>query len=105
MTLPYRYEVVLRVEIAADGMHADGLGAVGVARRLAELVESDPQVVRAHHWPDVNYLGHPAAAQLARDQDLYGVSFVEIERDPETGETTRRRVDPKDVAPDEGEST
>jgi hypothetical protein len=65
MTLPYRYEVVLRVEIAADGMHADGLGAVGVARRLAELVESDPQVIRAGRWPDVNYLGHPAAAQLA----------------------------------------
>jgi ATP-dependent protease HslVU (ClpYQ) ATPase subunit len=59
VTLPYRYEVVLRVEIVADGMHADGLGAVGVARRLAELVESDPQVVSANHWPDVNYLGRP----------------------------------------------
>jgi ATP-dependent protease HslVU (ClpYQ) ATPase subunit len=57
VSLPYRYELTIRVEVVADGMHAYGLGAFGVARRLAELVESDEQVVRASYWPEINYLG------------------------------------------------
>jgi len=66
MNLPYRYSVLMRVVIDADGMDAGKLGAVGVVLRLAELVESDEQVVKADRWPEIVYLGRPPQPQGER---------------------------------------
>lgn len=58
MSLPYRYELTLRVTVAGDGMHADGDGAMATAFRLCELVRADGHVVEATPLPaDVRYLG------------------------------------------------
>jgi hypothetical protein len=57
VSLPYRYELLIRVEILGDGLHADGDGAKATANRLAALLETDSHVVKAGRWPGVEYLG------------------------------------------------
>lgn len=56
--MPYRYDVLLRVTVEGDGMHADGDGAMATVARLAELVKTDGRVVDAGAFPSaVRYLG------------------------------------------------
>lgn len=58
MSLPYRYELTLRVTVAGNGLHADGDGAMATAARLRELVRADDHVVEVTPLPaDVHYLG------------------------------------------------
>jgi hypothetical protein len=58
VSLPYRYELTLRVTVAGDGMHADGDGAMATAARLRELVRADDHVVEVTPLPaNVRYLG------------------------------------------------
>lgn len=59
MSLPYRYELMIRVEIAGEGIQSDGDGAKATANRLAALLVNDPSVVKASAWPDIVYLGKP----------------------------------------------
>lgn len=57
MSLPYRYELTLRVTVAGDGLHADGDGAMATAFRLRELIRADDRVLEAEPLPvDVRYL-------------------------------------------------
>lgn len=57
MSLPYRYELLIRVEIMGDGIDASGDGAKATANRLAALLETDSHVVKVGRWPGVEYLG------------------------------------------------
>jgi hypothetical protein len=57
MTLPYRYELLISVEILGDGIDASGDGAKATADRLAALLETDSHVTRASAWPGIEYKG------------------------------------------------
>jgi hypothetical protein len=56
VTLPYRYELLIRVEILGDGIDASGDGAKATADRLAALLETDSHVVKVRSWPEIEYL-------------------------------------------------
>jgi hypothetical protein len=58
MSLPYRYELTLRVIVTGDGLHAAGDGAMATAFRLRDLIRTDDHVLEAEPLPaDVRYLG------------------------------------------------
>lgn len=57
MSLPYRYELLIRVEIKGDGIEAGGDGAKATATRLAALLETDSHVISADPWPGIEYKG------------------------------------------------
>jgi hypothetical protein len=57
VTHPYRYELVICVKIVGDGLDASGDGAKATADRLATLMEADPLVTYAEHWPSIQYVG------------------------------------------------
>lgn len=57
MSLPYRYELLIRVEIKGDGIEASGDGAKATATRLAALLEADSHVIKADPWPGIEYKG------------------------------------------------
>jgi hypothetical protein len=57
MSLPYRYELLIRVEIKGDGLHADGDGARATADRLAALLDTDSHVIHASAWSGIEYKG------------------------------------------------
>jgi len=54
--LPYEYDVVISVKVKGDGIHADGDGVKATVNRLAALIESDKNVVRASRWPEISYI-------------------------------------------------
>jgi hypothetical protein len=57
MSLPYRYELTLRVTVAGDGLHAAGDGAMATAFRLRDLIRTDDRVLETEPLPvDVRYL-------------------------------------------------
>lgn len=55
--LPYRYSLMIKVEIEGNGVHAFGNGAKATADRLAELLETDDRVTAVNRWPAISYLG------------------------------------------------
>lgn len=55
--LPYRYKLLLEVEVEGDGVHAHGDGAFATYKRLAAALGEDPRVIHVARWPEVSYVG------------------------------------------------
>lgn len=60
MSLPYSYEVLIRITVVGDGLHADDNGAMATVHKIAAAIENAniPNVADVSAFPaSIAYMG------------------------------------------------